>query len=43
MFAFVTLVMSFGIKMVPPLSMNRTDRRNAWGAEVYSHFKNSWQ
>lgn len=31
MFAFVTLVKSFGNKTVPPLSMNRTDCRNVWG------------
>jgi len=29
MFAFVVRVKSFGIKMVPPLSINRTDLRKA--------------
>ena len=31
MFAFVVRARSLGIKMVPPLSMNRTDCRNACG------------
>jgi len=31
MFAFAARARSLGIKIVPPLSMNRTDCRKAWG------------